>query len=235
VTRLQGGAPHALDGLLGQEEPMTDDPRASETTPLNPPDVSTGTKRRQLEGEEAPEDQDGALDIDEVETADPVTDTEILEGAAVDPRSAAEREAVESLTSLGLGADATSNPDVAAEEGETWVPPVDPPVVPDADAPEGIAVAAGFGVSALDEPFDADHHSTLLPADDEVSARVHEALRADARTSRLADGIRVETGGGVVVLRGVVEDIEDGELLAEVASDVEGVAEVYDETEVPGL
>ena len=71
--------------------------------------------------------------------------------------------------------------------------------------------------------------------DDEVSARVREALTVDARTSRLAATMRVETFGGVVVLRGTVEDLEDGDLLAEVASGVAGVVEVRDETDVEGL
>jgi osmotically-inducible protein OsmY len=39
----------------------------------------------------------------------------------------------------------------------------------------------------------------------------------------------------VVRVRGVVEDLEDGDLIEEVASMVTGVTEVRDETEVPGL
>ena len=55
------------------------------------------------------------------------------------------------------------------------------------------------------------------------------------RTSRLAESLEVETAGGVVRIRGVVEDLEDGDLIEEVASMVTGVTEVRDETEVPGL
>ena len=68
-----------------------------------------------------------------------------------------------------------------------------------------------------------------------MSARVREALLADSRTSRLADSLEVETAGGVVRVRGVVADLEDGDLIEEVASMVTGVTEVRDETEVPGL
>jgi osmotically-inducible protein OsmY len=60
-------------------------------------------------------------------------------------------------------------------------------------------------------------------------------MAADSRTSRLADGIRVETFGRVVVLRGTVDDLEDGDLLVEVASAVAGVIDVRDETDVEGL
>jgi osmotically-inducible protein OsmY len=96
-------------------------------------------------------------------------------------------------------------------------------------------MAAGFGSTASEEPFDADHHSSFLPADDEVSARVREALLADSRTSRLASSLDVEAAGGVITVRGTVADIEDGELIEEVASGVTGVSEVRDETDVPGL
>ena len=61
----------------------------------------------------------------------------------------------------------------------------------------------------MDEPFDADHHSSALPTDDEVSARVREALLADSRTSRLAEVLGIETVGGVVIVRGTVQDIEE--------------------------
>lgn len=214
------------------------DPRAADTTPLNPPDVSTGQKRRQLEGEEAPDAQDAALSIDEVETAEPLTDTEVYEGdlaAGANPDAGVDQQPVESLADDRLPAGVTGNPDVAAEEGEAWVPPIDPPVRPDPDSPEGAAVAAGFGTTAQDEPFDADHHASALPGDDEVSSRVREAIAADSRTSRLVGTVAVGTANGVVVLRGVVEDIDDSDLLAEVASEVEGVVEVRDETEVAGL
>jgi hypothetical protein len=188
-------------------------------------------------GEEDPDDQDGALDVSEVETAGPIRDTEIYEGeleargAEVGP----EGVSLEGLASRDLRDGETDNPDVAAEEGMTWVPPVDPPVVADADSRDGMTIAAGFGGTATEEPFDADHHGSLLPADDEVSTRVREALLADARTSRLADRVEVETAAGVVRLRGTVDDLEDGDLLAEVAGDVSGVTDVRDETEVPGL
>lgn len=214
------------------------DPRAADTVPLNPPDVSTGRKRQQLEGEEDHLDQDGVLSIDEVETPEPLTDTEIYQGdleAGAEPDRGVGQMSLESLAGLELRAGTTANADVAAEEGEAWVPPVDPPVIPVDDDPQGLAVAAGFGTTAEDEPFDADHHASALPADDEVTARVREAFAADARTSRLANRVGVLTLGGTVILRGVLDDLEDVDLLAEVASEVAGVVDVHDETEVEGL
>jgi hypothetical protein len=214
------------------------DPRNADTTPLNPPDAEGGDQLRELLGEEAHEDQDGALDASEVETRGGMSHVEIYEGeleAAGALAATGDDASIQGLASLELREGETDNPDVAAEEGQTWIPPVDPPVVADADAEDGIRIAAGFGSTAMDEPFDLDHHDTALPADDEMSARVREALLADARTSRLADRVDIETVAGLVVVRGAVDDIEDGDLLAEVAMEVSGVTEVRDETEVPGL
>jgi hypothetical protein len=214
------------------------DPRRADTVPLNPPDVDPDDKRAELENSPDRDNPDPTIGEESVDDLGSITDTEIYEGeleAGVNPDLDTDDESLDLLTATELRAGETNNPDVAAEEGEAWVPPVDPPVVADRDAPEGVTVAAGFGSTATDEPFDADHHSTLLPADDEVSARVREALLADSRTSRLAGSLGIETTGGTVTVRGTVEDIEDGELIEEVASEVSGVSEVRDETEVPGL
>lgn len=214
------------------------DPRAADTTPLNPPDVEPEDKRAQLEGDAPHVDQDAFLSTAEVDDLGGISDTEIYEGeleAGANPDVDTDPASLEALTATELRAGETGDPNVAAEEGEAWVPPTDPPVVADRAAPEGVSVAAGFGATAMDEPYDADHHGSFLPADDEVSARVREALLADARTSRLAGLVGIETEAGVVTIRGTVEDVEDGDLLAEVASMVSGVTEVRDETEVPGL
>ncbi len=50
-------------------------------------------------------------------------------------------------------------------------------------------VAAGTGVSALDESYDEDSPGTLLSDEGEVNERIREALRADSATSRLADAL----------------------------------------------
>lgn len=119
----------------------------------------------------------------------------------------------------------TGNPDEAAEEGLTWIPPTDPPVIPAREA-AGAAIAAGFGTTATDEPFDADHHGEVLPERDERTSRVEEALRADARTSPFADAISVETDGGTATLTGHVQGMEDEDAAVAVAEEVAGVTEV---------
>ena len=52
------------------------------------------------------------------------------------------------LNELELRSGETADAEVAAEEGLAWVPPIDPPVVADESDPEGVRVAAGFGVDA---------------------------------------------------------------------------------------
>ncbi|MFL5756609.1 MAG: BON domain-containing protein [Chloroflexota bacterium] len=215
------------EGRVGHDAPET---------PLNPPDVEPEDKARQLAGDVPRIDQDAFVDTSEIDTLGSISDTEQYEGeieAGVNPDLSTDTESLESLTATELRAGETDNPDVAAEEGEAWVPPVDPPVIADADAPEGVSVAAGFGSTAFDEPFDRDHHGSLLPGDNEITARVREALSADARTSRLADRLVVGTINGTVVVRGLVDDIDDTDLVEEVVSEVEGVVEVRDETELP--
>jgi hypothetical protein len=190
-------------------------------------------------GKRPREDQSAVAGQDEIDTLGSLTDTDIYEGeleAGVHddlPGEPVERN-LESLTDLELRTGETANPDVAAEEGLSWVPPIDPPVVP-GEGPEGLQVASGFGSSALAEPYDEDHHSDLLSAEGEVNDLVREALRADSTTSPFEYRIAIGSIGGRVVLRGMVPDIEDSENVVAVAERVEGVIEVVDELEIEAL
>jgi hypothetical protein len=220
-----------------QRRPIVD-PRAVDTTPLNPPDVPVEEIPRELLGEEAPMDQDAIVDTTEIDVRPEITDTELYEGESGlegdDERiTAADIGRLELLTDRELRSGETDDPEVAAEEGLAYVPPTDPPIVP-SNNPEGAEIAAGFGSSALDEPYDADHHSEGLPSEDEVTARVREALLADAATSAFAKDLQIDTIGSRVYLRGIVDDVEDTDNAAAVAAEVQGVDEVIDELEVRG-
>ena len=138
------------------------------------------------------------------------------------------------LQPSGLRDGETDDAGAAAQEGLTWVPPIDPPVIPDRDD-QAIdpLVAAGTGISAADQRYDTS--GTLLPDEDELRERVREALRADAETSRLADTLVIGVVGSTAVIRGVVDDIDDSDSIVAVAERVPGIEEVRDETEVPGL
>jgi len=170
---------------------------------------------------------------DVVDSDDGLTGQERYEGyleAGVDPSG----DSVEALVASELRVGETIDPLLASQEGLAWIPPTDPVVIPD-DSLDGLRLAAGFGTTALDEPFDMDHHGELLPAEDEMTDRVREALRADAATSRYADTLKIDTEGGIATIRGTVDDILDSDDIVAVASEVTGIIEVRDHLNVRGV
>jgi hypothetical protein len=180
------------------------------------------------------------LTEDEIDKLGEITDTEIYQGelearANDDQPTETDEENLDLLTATELREGETSDPNVAAEEGLTWVPPIDPPVVPDAENLEDARVASGFGVDAQDEPYDADHRGQALDADDEFESRIREALRADSSTTRYADSLVIGNRGGTVVVRGTVDDVDDTDNISAVISNVAGVDEVVDELDVEGV
>jgi hypothetical protein len=211
-------------------------------TDLPPEDVQA------LLGEELPIDQDAVLELDEIETLRQPTLTERDTGAASDEDRELLAEATEDdlltevdgliddpteiaalrpdaasldeLTDEELREGETTDPIEATEEGEVWLPPTNPPVVPVTGDSDGIEVP-GFG--ELDE------------AEGSLNAEIREALRTDASTSALADRLEIAVVGSTAVIRGVVDGIEDTDAIVEVVSGVDGIDEVRDETEVPGL
>ena len=219
----------------GTIDEMTN-PRNVDDTSLNPPDLAAEQMAREIAGQEVQfDDKDAVLDVDEVDVrTSEVTDTELYEGGSGVMRAGSTTDSPESLElleDLDLRSDETNDPNLASEEGLAYVPPVDPPVVPSSD-PEGVRIAAGFGTSALDTPFEVGHGRELVPGEDEMTDRVREAILADSLTSRYAEALEIETDGGTVWLRGTVDDVDDSDALAEVASRVTGVVEVIDETEL---
>jgi hypothetical protein len=197
---------------------------------------------RAIEGEEPADEQDAALDLDEVETPPEPTASDLDYGAGIttdpgireDQAGDGDVVSLDALVDSDLREGETDNPLVAIEEGMTYVAPSDPPVIP-SDDPQGADIGAGTGTSAIDEPYDDDHQDGELDAESELSARVREAIRADAATSAYADRIIVATIGSTAILRGVVDDLSDGDELASVAARVAGIEDVRDETEVAGL
>jgi hypothetical protein len=211
-------------------------------TDLPPEDVQA------LLGEELPIDQDAVLELDEIETLRQPTLTERDTGAASDEDRELLAEATEDdlltevdgliddpteiaalrpdaasldeLTDEELREGETTDPIEATEEGEVWIPPTNPPVVPVTDDPDGIEVP-GFG--------------ELDAAEGSLNAEIRKALRSDASTSSLADRLEIAVIGSTAVIRGVVDGIEDSDAIVDVVSQVDGIDEVRDETEVAGL
>ncbi|MEA2631865.1 MAG: hypothetical protein QOE66_2084 [Chloroflexota bacterium] len=188
-----------------------------------------------LEGEEMPADQDAVVDPDEIEGRRTPTLTELDQGDPELRSSLAEGlDGFDGLAEEGLRDGETDDPEVAAQEGMPWVPPIDPPVVATPWSGDPV-VAAGTGVSALDEAFDEDNPGVLLSEEGDINERIREALRADSSTSRLADILVIGVVGSTAIIRGMVDDIDDTDAIVAVVERVPGIEEVRDETEFPGL
>jgi len=210
----------------------------STNTPLNPPSPPIEEQLRQMAGYRSADNQGEFPAADELDDLGQLTPTDMYEGdleAGVgdDLLGDPDAENLEMLNELELRADETNDPMQAVEEGLPYVPPIDPPVAPGGD--DNAEIASGLSISALDEPYDEDHHNSFLNEDDEVSARVREALRADSSTTQYADRIAIEVRGSVVTLRGEVDDLLDSDNLLAVAEYVEGVDDVVDQLRVRGL
>jgi hypothetical protein len=209
-----------------------------DTTPLNGPEPEDDEKLRELRGDRPADDQGtGVFSADQVDGLGEVTDTDEYQGeieAGVHDDLPDDPESLEMLTELELRDEETDDAAVASDEGMTYIPPIDPPTVPSDDL-EGAEVASGFGVSSIDEPYDRDHHDSFELGDDEMVARVREALRADSATTQYAAAVVIVARGGVVTLRGQVADLEDSDNLLAVAGYVEGVVEVIDKLRVRSL
>ena len=156
-----------------------------------------------LQGDELPIDQDAFVDPDQIEEPRQPTLSEQEWG-------------IQESSDMRPGE--TSDVLVAIEEGQTWVPPSDPPMVP-SDDPGGIDTPRGGGVGA----------------EGDVNARIRDELRADASTTGLADRLEIAVVGSTAIIRGQVDGIEDTDAILEVASRVDGITDVRDETEVVGL
>lgn len=188
----------------------------------------------EVQGDVMPGDQDAVLDTDELEHQRTPTRTELDAGYSIpDLEYAGDRAAVlESLDLEDLREGETDDPGVAAQEGLTYVPPIDPPVIADPEAEDGIVPAAGIAVSAESEPYDDSHRGTDLDPESQPNVRIREALRADSQTSVLEDRLIIGTRGSVAVIRGVIDDVDDSDAILEVVSRVEGISDVIDETEL---
>jgi hypothetical protein len=193
----------------------------------------------QLAGIRGDADQTAFVSSEEVDRLGMITDTRVLEGDLEarpldsDQPDEPDAENIEVLTETELRDGETDDPGEAAEEGFTYVPPVDPPVVLGEDGmPE---IAAGFGTTAHDEPFDADHHDAALYSEDERTERVREALLSHAATSTLVDRLSFETVGSRIVVAGSLDDLDDEDQVLEVISEVDGITDIVNRIEIDAL
>ena len=119
------------------------------------------------------------------------------------------------------------DPTKAVEEAEPYFPPTDPVVRIDHQGETRIA--GGFGTGEPEPTSPATMRD--LPPDEALEDLVHRALRLDASTAQLH--LKVGVVGGVVRVRGAIEDETDAGNALAVAGDVPGVVDVVDELTRP--
>ena len=120
----------------------------------------------------------------------------------------------------------TYDPSVAWDQGLTYTPPTDPPIIVSEDM-QGVEIAAGFAPSmeetdpdVEDLPPNVDNNAYDLQED------VYLALLHNSETGNLADQIFINVVEGVVVLEGTVPDDQDIALIDEIVNDLNGVDSV---------
>lgn len=126
----------------------------------------------------------------------------------------------------------TFNPDEAHEQGLTYTPPSDPPVVPSPDEPQGAEIAAGFAPSMEDtEPGVRDLPERIEDRDLTVEQKIHDLLRYNSETRHLRN-VRVYVSDGVAFLFGSVPGEDDPGRVASIVGDLPEVSRVEEYLEV---
>ena len=93
-------------------------------------------------------------------------------------------------------------------------------------------VMGGFARTSMDSVGAARSTLDSRPGDEALADAIRRELREDAATASLV--VHVEVRGGVAFLRGRVDDLQDADNAAEVASRVPGVRQVVEHLTVPG-
>jgi hypothetical protein len=188
---------------------------------------------REMAGYRSEDDQGlGAISATELDRVGNPTITDLYQmdnderRDMVDPDDAGD-ESLDELTSANLRDGETDDVMEAIEGGLAYVPPIDPPLQADSDAPDEVAVVNGFALDA-----DEAGNETIAS----LAQQVHVRLLHDSATSQVAHRVRVrETANGIIHLHGEIDDLTDEDLVIGVAEDTEGVEEVVSHLTVRGL
>jgi hypothetical protein len=120
----------------------------------------------------------------------------------------------------------TYNPQQAEEQGLTYTPPTDPPVIPSEDDLQGAEFAAGFAPSMEESDAEAEDVPARVEDNDlDLLDRIYLELRDNSETADLTE-VKVLVHKGVVSLMGTVLSEGDIALVYDVVRDIEGVVEV---------
>jgi alkanesulfonate monooxygenase SsuD/methylene tetrahydromethanopterin reductase-like flavin-dependent oxidoreductase (luciferase family) len=125
----------------------------------------------------------------------------------------------------------TFDPYEADDQGLTYTPPTDPPVMLVDEDETGVEIAAGFAQSMEEiEPSVEDLPENVENNDLDIQQDIEQALRYNSETMHL-NNVHVEVADGVVTLTGTVPTMDDLGLVYEIVYDMEGVVEVRNDLE----
>src|SRR5919205_1189577 len=142
-----------LSGLHTPQQRPEQEPRSDPNPPQDRGESNEFLD--QLAGQNT--DQTAYFDDEDIEPLEGITTTDIYEGVTDINQELQEggAEQLDLLVEQELRAGETDDVMEAIQEGYTYVPPIDPPVTPDADTRESVSVAAGFAFST-DERYEPD-------------------------------------------------------------------------------
>lgn len=157
-----------------------------------------------------------------------VTDESFEEAAVLIDEDDAEMErdlATEEYFDTQHGDGHTYNPQQASEQGLTYTPPSDPPVLPSEDL-QNAEIATGYSQSMeASSPDEESLPSRVDNNDLELQNDVYEALRNNSETAHLTN-VAVRADDGIVTLLGTVPSDDDIALVTDIITDLDGVIEV---------
>jgi hypothetical protein len=122
----------------------------------------------------------------------------------------------------------------AWDQGLTYTPPTDPPILA-GDDPQGAEIAAGFAPSMENSNPDVEDLPERVDNNDwDLLEDVKLALQINSETGNLTN-VRVAVINGVVNLSGTVQNDQDIWLVEEIVADLPGVEDVNNNLEVEDL
>jgi len=143
--------------------------------------------------------------------------------------------AIENLIDTQHTSGSTYNPDEAEEQGLVYTPPHDAPVIP-SDNYGGVEIAIGFAQSMEESNPDVEDLPSRVDNNDlDLEDNIVTALRYNSETTTLSGDIRVRVHHGVVRLYGLVNDLQDTDLVEDIVRDMDGVVDVINNLEVAGI
>jgi hypothetical protein len=162
----------------------------------------------------------------------PLASEERLERIEADDVDVERELATEEFFDTQHGEGHTYNPQQAQDQGLTYTPPTDPPVIPSEKDLQGVEIAAGFAPSMEESRLHTrDLPSRVHGSDLDLQEDVYLALPYNSETAHLED-IKVQVNNGVVSLLGTVFSEDDIARVYDIVNDLEGIVEVRSHLQV---